>query len=97
MKYAAIIEYSDDTEKINTIRPSHRAYLAELLAAGKLAASGPFLDTGALIIYETDTPEQAEQLIKQDPFHAAGVFVRWQIRPWKVVMAQPKSFEVTVS
>jgi uncharacterized protein YciI len=90
MKYAAVIEYISDAQKIDSVRPTHRAYLSELLAKGQLAATGPFTDGwGALIVYVADSPEQAEALLKADPFHAAGIFVRWTIRPWKVVMAQP--------
>jgi uncharacterized protein YciI len=89
MKYAAVIEYISDAQKIDSIRPTHRQYLADLLARGQLAATGPFTDGyGALIVYIADSAEQAEALLKADPFHAAGIFVRWTIRPWKVVMAQ---------
>lgn len=89
MKFAAMIEYIPDAAKIDSIRPTHRQYLTDLLAKGQLAACGPFTDGwGALIVYEADTAEQAEALLKADPFHDAGIFVRWTIRPWKVVMAQ---------
>jgi len=86
MKFAAIIEYSQDTTLVETHRPAHRAYLTSLLDQGKLFASGPYADgTGALIIYEADTPEAAEAMLKADPFHAAGVFLTWTLRPWKVI------------
>lgn len=91
MKYAAIIEYSQDTALVEAHRPAHRAYLTSLLDVGRLFGSGPFTDaTGALIIYEADTPEAAEALLTADPFHAAGVFLRWQLRPWKMLFANPK-------
>ena len=51
-----------------------------------------YKDSGALIVYEADTAEQAEKLLKGDPFHAAGVFVSWKIRPWKVVFANRELF-----
>ena len=28
-------------------------------------------------------------LLKGDPFHANGIFVKWVIRPWNVVMGNP--------
>ena len=90
MKFAAIIEYSQDKEKIEKFRPAHRQYLKDLLQNNKLFASGPFTDdTGALIVYEADTPDQAEAILKGDPFHEAGIFIEWEIRPWKVVMGNP--------
>jgi len=86
MKFAASIEYSQDTTLVETHRPANRAYLTSLLDQGKLFASGPYADgTGALIIYEADTPEAAEAMLKADPFHAAGVFLTWTLRPWKVI------------
>jgi uncharacterized protein YciI len=68
MKFAAIIEYIQDKDKIQSIRPTHRQYLADLLARGKLAVSGPFTDDwGALIVYEAESASEAEQLLQGDP------------------------------
>ena len=79
--------------KIAEIRPTHRQYLAGLKAKGQLAASGPFTDDGgALIIYEANSKEEAEGLLKGDPFCAAGVFVQWQLRPWNPVIANRTLF-----
>jgi uncharacterized protein YciI len=90
MRYAAIIEYIPDAEKVQAVRPTHREYLNSLVASGKLFISGPFTDgSGALIVYEADSAEAAEALLRADPFHEAGVFVRWQLRPWNVVMTAP--------
>lgn len=93
MKIAAVIEYISDAAKVDAHRPAHRQYLRGLLESGQLAATGPFTDApGALIVYEAASVAEAERLLKNDPFHAAGVFVRWQLRPWKVVMANRVSF-----
>lgn len=87
MKYAAIIEYITDQDKVQSVRPVHREYLASLREGGRLAASGPFTDgSGALIIYEAETPEEAEGLLRADPFNQNGIFVSWRIRPWNQVM-----------
>ena len=86
MKYATSIEYSQDTALVEAHRPAHRAYLTSLLENGQLFASGPYADgNGALIVYEADSPEAAEALLKADPFYTAGVFLKWQMRPWMVV------------
>jgi uncharacterized protein YciI len=90
MKYAAVIEYSQDTAKVEAARPAHRAYLTSLIEKKQLAASGPFMDGyGALIIYEAESPEAVEALMAADPFHGAGVFIRWTVRPWKMVFVNP--------
>ena len=88
MKFAAIIEYTQDKAKIGEVRPVHRQYLASLKQAGQLAASGPFTDdSGALIIYEADTREAAEALVEGDPFNINGIFLSYQMRPWNPVIA----------
>jgi len=93
MKFAAIIEYIQDKEKIQSVRPVHRQYLASLKEKGQLAASGPFTDdSGALIVYEAATREEAEKLLQGDPFAANGIFVRYQLRPWNPVIANRELF-----
>ncbi len=91
MKYAAVIEYSKDKAKVDAARPAHRAYLTSLLEKNQLVGAGPFEDGwGSLIIYEADGPEDVESLMKADPFHEAGVFIRWTVRPWKMVFSNPR-------
>lgn len=93
MKYAAVIEYSRDKDKIAAIRPVHRQYLATLREHGQLAASGPFTDdSGALIVYEAASAEEAEKLLKGDPFHANGIFLSYVMRPWNPVIANRELF-----
>jgi uncharacterized protein YciI len=93
VKFAAIIEYTQDRDKVQAIRPTHRQYLTDLKGRGQLAACGPFTDdSGALIVYEAPTREEAEKLLQNDPFHAGGVFVSYRLRPWNAVMANRELF-----
>ncbi len=93
MKFAAIIEYIQDKPQIAELRPTHRQYLASLKEAGRLAVSGPLTDdSGALIVYEANTKEEAESYLKGDPFHLGGVFVSWVIRPWNPVICNRDLF-----
>ncbi len=88
MKFAAVIEYVKDVAKVQQVRPVHRQYLKSLLERGQLAICGPFTDdSGGLIVYEAGSAEEAEQLIRNDPFHQNGIFVKYQLRPWNPVMA----------
>ncbi len=87
MKYAAIIEYIPDKAKVQSIRPMHRQYLTTLRNHGQLAAAGPFTDdSGALIVYEAASAEEAEKLLRGDPFHQNGIFVKYVLRPWNPVL-----------
>ncbi len=93
MKFAAFIEYSQDKAKVESVRPAHRQYLFGLRDQGKLAVSGPFTDgSGALIVYEADSPAEAEQLLLGDPFHQNNIFLKWVLRPWNPVMANLELF-----
>jgi uncharacterized protein YciI len=86
MKYAAIAKYTPDPSTIASARPAHRQYLTGLRDQGKLVISGPFADdAGGLLVYEAESPEQVETLIREDPFAKQGVFLSWEIRPWNVI------------
>ncbi len=93
MKFAAIIEYLQNKEKVSEVRPVHRQYLTSLKEQGKLVAAGPFTDdSGALIVYEAESLGAAEALLKADPFHTSGIFLKWQLRPWNTVFANRELF-----
>jgi uncharacterized protein YciI len=95
MKYVGYVAYTKDATKIAAHRPSHRQYLTSLLGQGKLLAAGPFTDdSGALFIYEADSPEAAAQLLAGDPFSTSGVIVSSELNPWKLVMSNAESFKV---
>ena len=82
MKVAVIIEYLQDREKIKAIHAEHRVYLRQFLENGKLFAVGPFDgNAGSLWILEVTTEEEAENIVKGDPYVATGVFVSWKTRP----------------
>jgi uncharacterized protein YciI len=93
MKFAAVIEYTQDKALIQSVRPVHRQYLADLREKGQLAISGPFIDdSGALIVYEAGSAAEAEALLRGDPFCAHGIFLKWVLRPWNPVIANRELF-----
>ena len=60
--------------------------LASQSARDKLVISGPFTDDkGGLLVYEADSAEEVDKMVREDPFAIHGVFVSWEIRPWNVV------------
>jgi uncharacterized protein len=91
MKFATLIEYTPDKAKIAATRPEHRDYLKNVLESGRLVISGPFAgDEGGLLVYEANSREDVEAILRDDPFTKAGVFVSWKIHEWRVVMVNPK-------
>ena len=65
--YVAIME-TINPEKDAEILESHKAYLSFQIEAGKIIAKGPFTDhSGGLIIFKTDTYEEAKSIMDQDP------------------------------
>lgn len=65
--YAMIME-TIDSEKDAEVLDEHKAYLAKYLESGKIFAKGPFTDhSGGLIIYNTESIEEAKELIENDP------------------------------
>ena len=85
-KFAAILEFGEEAARL-AVRPQHRVYLAGLLAAGKLHASGPWSDdSGALIIYEAADEAEAQELLAADPYRQTpGVIAAVTIRGWNRV------------
>ncbi len=89
MKFAAIIEYSQDKEKVKALHPAHREYLRRFLDNEQLRAAGPFADDeGALWVLDAETTEAAEKIVKGDPYMEAGIIVSWKIRPLAYWSAQ---------
>ena len=81
MSFAAIIEYGEDKGKLKAMHHAHRAYLRTFLENGILRAAGPLAeDSGAIWVLDTESAAQADEIVKGDPFTAAGVIVSWRIR-----------------
>ena len=89
MKFAAIIEYENDKDRLKANHPAHRTYLRTFLENDQLRAAGPFADSaGALWVLDADTVEAAEAIVRGDPLAEAGVIKGWIIRPLAYWSAQ---------
>lgn len=81
--FAVTITYADDTERRLQVRPTHREYLQELLDAGKLHESGPFVDdTGALLVYDAANEAEVREIVANDPYTAGGVIADLTVKEW---------------
>jgi uncharacterized protein len=88
MKFAVILEFTPREDRIAEVRPEHRKWLTKLRDQGKLVVSGPFTDgSGGLIVLEAASSDDAEALLKQDPYREAGIVKSWMVRPWNPVFA----------
>jgi uncharacterized protein YciI len=84
--FAVTYSYGDDVDTINAIRPSHREWLGEQLAAGSLLASGPMVNRpAALLIWKAESIDALNALLDQDPFDIAGVIVERTVEEWNTV------------
>ena len=79
------------------VRPAHLERLQALLAAGRLVLAGPCpaIDSpdpgpagfsGSLIVAEFDSLSAAQAWADADPYVAAGVYAKVNVRPFKKVL-----------
>ncbi|HEY3437312.1 MAG TPA: YciI family protein [Actinotalea sp.] len=93
--FAVQYTYDDRSTERDEIRPAHRRFLATLLDAGTLLASGPYTGPsvgsqqteaeGALLLLSADSTEAVQAVLDEDPFAHAGLVAERSIRPWSPV------------
>jgi uncharacterized protein YciI len=95
MWYAIVAEDTPNSlEKRLAARPAHLARLTAMQEAGRLLLAGPFpaIDSvdpgpagfsGSLIVAEFANLQEAEQWAKDDPFVAAGVYLKVDVKPFR--------------
>ena len=77
MKFAAIIRYAIQVDKLNSLHPDHQIYLRGILSSGQFFAAGAINDdAGALWIVKADSLEKADEVVKDDLWNAAGFFTK---------------------
>jgi len=96
--YAIIGEdVADSLERRLGARPAHLERLQDLRDQGRIVVAGPFpaIDSadpgpagfsGSLIVAEFDSLDAAQQWADADPYVAAGVYARVQVKPFKKVL-----------
>jgi uncharacterized protein YciI len=84
--YVVSYVYEDDPIELNQVRPTHRAWLTEQLDKGNLLASGPMIDrAAALLIFKSESIEELNALLDQDPFELAGLIAQRSIEAWNPI------------
>lgn len=84
-------------ERRQAARPEHLARLTALAGAGRLMLAGPCpaIDaadpgpagfSGSLVVAEFESLEAAREWAEADPYVAAGVYSRTEVRPFRRVL-----------
>ena len=79
-------QYTDDAEAQALVRPAHRAWLSGL--GSTLVGSGPTADNGAALVFELDSADDVQALLKADPYAAAGFIADRQVVEWTLVLGR---------
>jgi uncharacterized protein YciI len=87
----AIVRYRRPLDEVIVHQDTHRAYLRQLKAEGRLLAAGPQDPRyGGLFLLKVpdDRPQAALDEIRDgDPFYQAGV-AQYELLPWNVVIGK---------
>lgn len=90
MTYFIVTYTYGDQDLIQKTRPAHRAFINGLKDEGNVIAAGPFAgDTQSAIIIRLNDGagrSEAEALLADDPYLAAGALSDREFREWNPVM-----------
>lgn len=84
-----VIHWQDKPGGLETRLATRQAHFDYIAAhPGVLKLGGPFLDAkgnmaGSLLIIEAADLAAAEAFAEADPYNAAGLYERREVRPWK--------------
>jgi len=87
-----IYQYVEDVLELRAPhRQEHLAHIARWSADGRLAMAGALGDppSGALFLFEVESPDEVEDFVDQDPYVAADLVLRHVIEPWTLVAHRP--------
>jgi uncharacterized protein YciI len=69
-----ISKYLAPLAELDAARPDHAAFLDRLEAAGYVVSAGrQDPPVGGIVILDVDTPEEAQELIAEDPYVSRGL------------------------
>ena len=89
MYYLLFYETVDNyVERRAPYRDQHLAYATAAHERGEFTMGGALDDPadGAVLVFQGDGPEVAEDFARNDPYVQAGLISKWTVRPWVVVI-----------
>lgn len=73
MKYFAALSPMKDEQKSAEYRAEHLEFLKAQAEAGRVLMNGRFTDgAGGLVIYQADSLEEVQGIVKEDPYVVNG-------------------------
>ena len=91
MHYLLFYDLAPDyLERRAAFRDDHLKLAWAAQARGDLILAGALADPadGAVLLFEADTPEVAEQFAEADPYVRAGLVSAWRVRAWTTVVGE---------
>jgi uncharacterized protein YciI len=88
MHYLLFYEVGDDyMARRAKFRHAHLERAWEASERGELLLAGALADPadGAVLLFEGESPEVAENFARVDPYVTNGIVKRWHVREWKTV------------
>jgi len=75
-------------EKRAPYREAHLNLARAAHARGELVIAGALADPpdSAILVFKGNNPSVAENFAKHDPYVENGAVIRWNVRPWTVVI-----------
>lgn len=97
MPYAIIFyDKSDSSEVRAQLRDAHIEYMDankhRLLASGGLLTDDGSTGHGGVIILDTDSRDEAEVFLSEDPFYTGGLYGEIKISRWRKAFFDAKRF-----
>lgn len=94
MKFAAIVGYDPDKERLRNVRATFRKYLRRFLNGEQLRTPGPFAENaGAQWVVNVVGAEETRAIVDADSLVEAGVIVGWTVRLLSFWSAQEAKIE----
>ena len=87
--FALVYEVVENyAERREPYRAAHLRLVQQAYERGEIVMAGALGEppSGALLIFHAESPAVAEQFVHTDPYVAAGIVTRWQVKPWHLVV-----------
>lgn len=92
--YLLFYEFVDDfATKRAKFRESHLDKVSAAFKRGEILLAGALTDPldAGVVLFQSETPAEAEAFVKADPYFINGLVRNWRVREWATVVGQRMS------